>query len=363
MRTVRRRSAWPVPPDTAKAREILSERLQRQASGCDDLGSPLYGSLLRSAAYDLTSEGPVWAVLNGYQSEDVHAALALRLMGAVHRLVLLGKLQELASRYPSAGGDGDAQAAWPAFRKALVDHEATIRELLPRGCQTNEVGRSAALLGGFLEVARRTGSRLRLLELGASAGFNLRWDHYRYESGDGGWGHLDSPVRFPHPFDVAPPLDRQVEVVGRKGCDIDPIDPTTAEGSLTLRSFVWADQNTRFKLLEGAITVAKQVPVGVERVDAASFLERELASTRTGIATVVYHSVFMQYVDAADRRRIASAMESAAARATREGPLAYLRMEPGPQSFEVRLTMWPGGQDELLALSRAHGTGVRWLVS
>jgi hypothetical protein len=191
----------------------------------------------------------------------------------------------------------------------------------------------------------------------------LRWDRYRYESGADGWGHLESPVRFAHSFEVPPPLDRHVEVVGRKGCDIDPIDPTSPEGSLALRSFVWADQNDRFRLLEGAIAVARQVPVEVERVDAATFLERELASSRTGVATVVFHSVFMQYVDVEGRRRIASAIGTAAARATRDGPLAYLRMEPGAQAFEVRLTLWPDGGDELLALTRAHGTGVRWLVS
>ena len=320
-------------PDSTKARGILAQSLQRQASGCSDLGSPFYASLLRSASDDLMSEGPVWGVL-----------------------------PDLASHYPSAGGDADARAAWPAFRAALVARGSEIRELLPRGCQTNEVGRSAALLGGFLEVAHRTGNRLRILELGASAGFNLRWDSYRYEAGDKGWGHRDSPVRFTHSFDVPPPFDRHVEIVGRKGCDIEPIDPTSAEASLALRSFVWADQAERFKLLEGALEVARKVPVEVERLDAATFLERELASLRTGVATVVYHSVFMQYVDADGRRRIASAIETAASGASPEGPLAYLRLEPGKQSFEVRLTMWPGGKDQLLALGRAHGTGVRWLV-
>ena len=350
-------------PDTTKARAVLAQRLQTQASWCDDLGSPLYGSLLRAAADDLNSEGPVWGALEGYQSEDPHAALALRLMGSMHRLVLMGRLPELAKRYPSAGGDGDARAAWRAFRDALVEMRDEIRKLLPRGCQTNEVGRSAALLGGFLEVAHRTGKRLRLLELGASAGFNLRWDRYRYEAGAHGWGHLESPVRFVHSFEVPPPLDRHVEVVGRKGCDIEPVDPTSADGSLTLRSFVWSDQSERFRLLEGAIAMAREVPVEVDQVDAATFLERELASARTGVATVVFHSVFMQYVDAEGRRRIASALQSAGGRATSEGPLAYLRMEPGPQSFEVRLTLWPGGGDELIALTKPHGTGVRWLAS
>jgi hypothetical protein len=355
-------SSSPAISDTARAREILAQRLQRQASWCDDLGSPFYGSLLRSAAQDLGREGAVWGVLNGFEGEDGSAALALRLMGAVHRLVLMGKLPELALRYPSVGGDGDAKAAWPAFKKALIGSRPELRKLLPGGCQTNEVGRSAALLGGFLEVAHRTRHRLRILEIGASAGLNLRWDHYRYEYGTGGWGHLNSPVRFTNAFEVPPPLNRRAEIVGRKGCDLDPIDPTSPEGSIALRSFVWADQRHRFQLLEGAIAVAHQEPVEVERIDAAEFLERELASSRTGVATVVYHSVFMQYVSARGQARIALAIESAAARATSDGPLAYLRMEPGAQTFEVRLTLWPGGGDELLALTRAHGTGVRWLV-
>src|ERR1700674_149801 len=343
-------------------RGILAQRLQRQSFWCDDLGSPFYGSLLRAAAQDLSGDGPVWGVLRGFEGGDGGSALALRFMGAVHRLVLTEKLPELARHYPSVGGDGDARAAWPAFRRALVDKRAEMRTLLPGGCQTNEVGRSAALLGGFLEVAHRTRHRLRILEIGASAGLNLRWDHYRYESGSAGWGHLDSLVRFVNPFEVPPPLNRRAEIVGRKGCDREPIDPTSAEGSLALRSFVWADQLERFKLLEGAIAVARQMPVEVERMDAAEFLERELASSRTGVATVVYHSVFIQYLDELGQQRLAQAIATAAARASDDGPLAYLRMDPGPQSFEVRLTMWPGGIDELLALARAHGTGVHWLV-
>lgn len=353
----------PARSETATARAILAQRLQRQASWCEDLGSPFYGSLLRSAAQDLNADGAVWGVLRGFEGEDGGSALALRFMGAVHRLVLMGKLPELGRQYPSVGGAGDAKTAWPAFRRALTDSRADLRALLPGGCQTNEVGRSAALLGGFLEVAHRTRHRLRILEIGASAGLNLRWDHYRYEAGARGWGHVTSPVRFVNSFEVPPPLDRRVEIVGRKGCDRDPIDPTSTEGSLTLRSFVWADQRDRFKLLEGAIAVARQVPVEVERMDAVEFLERELASSRTGVATVVYHSVFIQYVDPPGRQRLAQAIASAAARASTDGPLAYLRMEPGEQTFEVRLTVWPAGGDELLALTRAHGTGVRWLVS
>jgi hypothetical protein len=188
---------------------------------------------------------------------------------------------------------------------------------------------------------------LRILEIGASAGLILRWDRYRYESPRGAWGDVDSPVRFDHSFEVPPPLGRPAEVAERKGCDLNPIDPTSEEGALTLRSFIWADQLSRLSMLDGAINVASQVPAEVERIDAASFLERELAEPREGVATVVYHSIFMQYVGPEDQERIKRAMENA--------PVHYLTMEPDEGIIEVRLD---GG---LMGTSGAHGTHVRWL--
>lgn len=338
-----------------EAREILAARLRRQAAACAELGSPFYGSLLDAAADDVTQGGPVWQVLAGFESEPGGAAVALRLMGAVHRLVLDDTLPELAVHYPSTGGDGDAGAAWPLLRQAADGCRARIRELVEGGCQTNEVGRCAALLGGFLEVAHRARLSLRILEIGASAGLNLRWDRYRYETAQGSWGDPESPVRFENAFALPPPLNRTADVVERKGCDLNPIDPASEDGALALRSFVWADQLHRLSLLDGAIEVARASDLAVERIEAADFLERELAEPAPGVATVVFHSVFMQYVDSDSRARIASAIE----RARRFGagaPVHHLAMEPGPLTFEVRL------DGELVATTRPHGTGVRWLV-
>jgi hypothetical protein len=336
-------------------REVLAGRLRRQAQGCAGLGSPFYASLLESAAQDLEAEGPVWNVLEGFESESEWGGLALRMMGAVHRMVLLDELPELAAHYPSTGGDGDVAAAWPLFREALIGRRSQIRELVARGCQTNEVGRSVAFLGGFLEVAHRTRLPLRILELGASAGLNLRWDRYRYESEQGAWGDPSSAVRFVNAFDVSPPLNRTADVVERRGCDLQPIDPASDEGALTLRSLIWPDQLRRLGLLDGAIEIANEMPIEVERIDAAEFLERELAAPVHRVATVVYHSVFMQYVDEARRRRISAALERARSGATSDAPVFYLRMEPGESTFEIRLG------DELVGTTRPHGTHVRWL--
>ena len=328
------------------ASEALARRLRRQAAWCAELGSPLYTSLLEAAADDLETEGPTAAVLAGFADEPGTAAVALRFLATVHRMVLEDALPELARHYPSTGGDGDARAAWPAFRRALIDHGERIRSLVSAGCQTNEVGRSAALLGGFLEVAHRTGTPLRILEIGASAGLNLNWDRYRYESIAGAWGDPSSPVRFDHSYEVAPPMNRAAEIVERKGCDVHPIDPTTDEGALSLRLFVWADQLARLALLDGAIEVARRWPVEVERSNAADFLERELLARAGDVATVVYHSVFAQYVDRSDWARIETALD-------RPG-VFHLAMEPGEGAFEVRL------DGELLGTCMAHGTGVRW---
>lgn len=339
-------------------REVVAGWLRFQAQGCAALGSPFYADLLESATQDLGAAGPVSDVLAGFEHEPESSALALRLMGAVHRLVLQDRLPQLTSHYPSVGGDGDAATAWPLFRDALTEHRTEIRRLMGRGCQTNEVGRSAALLGGFLEVAHRTRLPLRILEIGTSAGLNLRWDRYRYESGQTGWGDEHSPVRFVQFFDVPPPLDRTAEVIERKGCDLEPIDPTSEEGALSLRSFIWADQLGRLSRLDGAIEIAKQMPVTVEQVDAATFLERELDTRRHDMATVVYHSVFIQYVTESIRGRIAGAVDRAKSGARPEAPVHYLRLEPatGTPTFEIRL------DGELLGTSTAHGTGVRWLA-
>ncbi len=325
-----------------------------QAHGCERSGSRFYAALLEHVAEDVETGGPAAALFDAFSNETRDSALALRLMAAVHRIVLSGRAPELAVRYPSTGGDGDAERAWPRFRALLAGQAEEIRATMRRGCQTNEVGRSAALLGGFLEASRRTELPLRVLEMGASAGLNLRWDRYRYEAGDRGWGDPSSPVRFTANFEQPPPMDQPATVIERLGCDLNPIDPSSDEGALTLRSFIWADQLDRFRLLEAAIEISRRIPARVERLDAVAFVGRELAVVRPGVATVVYHSVFLQYLDGAGREAVSELIRDAAAGAPPDAPVMRLAMEPGNDTFEIRL------DGELLGTSGPHGTHISW---
>ncbi|HEY2636585.1 MAG TPA: DUF2332 domain-containing protein, partial [Solirubrobacteraceae bacterium] len=322
------------------ARERLLDQLRSQAYACRMLGSPLYARLLDRVVADVVAGGPAATVLAGHEDDGLESALALRLLGATHRLALEGQAPALAAHYPSTGGDGDGARAWAALRSLLAERGDKIRGALGRRVQTNEIGRSAALLGGFITVAAETGLPLRLLELGASAGLNLRWDAYRYEGEGRAWGPPDSPVR----LGFAPPVDAPVTVVERAGCDLAPVDPTTEDGRHTLMSFVWPDQAARLARLEGALAVARGIPVVLHRAPAADWLAERLAAPAPGRATVVFHSVVMQYLDEAERTALDARFAAAGAAATDEAPLAHLAMEAADELANVRLTTWPGGR-------------------
>src|SRR5262249_5414995 len=290
--------------------DLIAEYLRVQATLCERLGSDFYAALLPHLANDVAADGPVAAVFVDYPHQVVASAAGLRLLGAVHRLVLLGQLPALARHYPSVGGDGDAHAAWPIFRSVVAERRDELTSWVrERGVQTNEVGRTAALVGGFLSVASSSGLPLRCLEIGASAGLNLRWDAFRYETATASWGDPDSPLALrgwhaggAMPFSVA------ARVVARAGCDPNPIDPTTDEGRLLLMCFVWPDQSARLALLEAACALARRVPARVERASGPDWLARRLAAPVPGVATVVYHSIVLQYLDQETRDRLSAVL-------------------------------------------------------
>jgi hypothetical protein len=68
------------------------------------------------------------------------------------------------------------------------------------------------------------------------------------------------------------------------------------------------------------------------------------------------------YVPQDERQRITASMEEAGTRASAIRPLAWLRLEPPDfEICELRLRLWPGGSDRLLARSHPHGAWVEWL--
>ena len=351
-----------MPELTGSAQERLAQNMEHLCRSETVQGSPLYHRLLAEAAGDVRAGGITWTLLEPHSQGDIwDDAPAIKLLGAVHHLVLDGRAPELEPFYPSVGGKSSPEGAWVPFRSVLAERANDIERLLPRPLQTNEVGRCAALIGGFLEVGRR-GLPLRVLELGSRAGLNLRWDRYRYEARGETWGPEDSPVRLCS-FNTQriPPFDVDASVVERRGCDPHPLDATTDEGALTLTSFVWPDQAHRLRLLRAALEVAKSSPVKIDAEGAGPWLPSQLADRRGGVATVVFHSITMQYWSPDEREAVTAKLDEAGANASEDSPLAWLRMEPAGRAAAVHLTTWPRGETTLVARSGYHGDPVEWL--
>jgi len=334
----------------------LVGHLRRQALACERFGSPLYSALAGMLADDVEAGGPTADVLRpwtGHAPADLDAAApGIRLLAGLHHLVLARQAPELALGYPSVGGQAapaDLDAA--VLRHAVAAHADELRAFVARAPQTNEVGRAAPLLGGLRRVATRTGGLpVRMAEIGASAGLNLRVDHLPV-----GLGRLvDSPL---------PDADQPVRIVERIGADLHPVDPTTTQGRLLLTSYVWADDLVRMARLRAALTVAAQVPAPVVQESAGTLLGR--LALAPGTATVLWHSVLWQYLDGSERTQVGAGIDRLATAASTAAPFAHLRFEPEPDGaggtrFVVRLTCWPGGDETILGHAPPHGVPVVW---
>lgn len=342
----------------------LLRAIKLQGQVCAAMGSAMYGDLLPLIGGDVEANGVFARILAGHENDSGRLALPLRLLGGLHRLALDGRAPALRRWYPSVGGVWNAQQAWPDIRRAASDDAEYLRAALDQPPQTNEVGRSAALLGGLLTLTERFGYPVRLFEIGCSAGLNLRADRYRYRHPGGEWGPADSPVTIHDAWRGQLPPTVDLSIVERHGYDIAPLDATGTAGELTLLSYVWPDQQIRLDRLRGAISVAREVPATLHRRNATEAVAG--LDPADGTLTVLWHSIMWQYLSLPEQSTIEAAIEAIGARATPESPFAHLTLEPHRRTrgaeveFVVGARCWPGGDDRLLAGCSPHGPPVVW---
>lgn len=342
----------------------LVDAFRFQQRGCAQTGSPIYAELIGRMADDLARGGVFAEIAAAHRGNPVLDALPLRVLGAVHAWVLEGSAPALARFYPSAGGRFEPAGAWRALLDVATERRDALREAAAhRGVQTNEVRRSAVLLPGFLRVAAATRLPLRVREIGASGGLNLVLDRYRYELGPHRFGDPASALAITAEWQGgAPDLDAPLRVASRRGCDVAPIDLRDPAARTRLLGFVWPEQLDRIERLRAAQAIVAADPPPIDAESAGSWVAREIRPV-PGETTLLYHSVMWWYVPAEEREAIADSVERAAAAATPDAPIAWLRMEAvRAEEAEVRLRSWPGGEDLHLATAHPHGAWVRWRV-
>ena len=260
------------------------------------------------------------------------------LFAAVNSILAEHPDAELASYYPIHGGRRAADGLLvPSFSAFCVDHrDGLVRLLRERSTQTNEIRRCVALRLGLEHVQRRRPGPLALVEVGASAGLNLRFDRYRYRL-TGIDAHDAHDVRDAHdaPGDAASPVAVSCDVRGgasgasgagvlgevpavtrRLGIDRDPIDLRDADARAWLEAFIWPEDVDGLAVLRSAVALALATPdlaASVVPGDATADTARLLAELPGDEPVAVFTASLLSYLSADARAAFVAQLDEAAA--------------------------------------------------
>lgn len=285
----------------------IAELVRRfREAGDDQMSrSPLYGALNRRIAEHLE-------IVELLAAAPEHQQLPVLLLAAVHSLVLAEPDLELANWYPTTAAtprDGDP---FPAFARLCADRSDEIRRIVAtRSVQTNEVGRCTFLLPALGSIEAETGP-LAIVDVGTSAGLNLRLDRFRYRYSPGGQVGDPSPVVLECGVRGHIPIPRHVPtIVSRLGIDRSPIDVTDPEQARWLLACVWPDQPDRFRRLAGAIGIAAADPAPVRRGDAVDDVGAAVLGSAAAGHPVAITSWVLNYLAEQGRRDFVAALDAA----------------------------------------------------
>jgi hypothetical protein len=314
------------------------------------------------------------------------------LLAAMHASLLRDRDHELALWHQTLQGTRSPED--PRLAEAVADLLVTRRielaETIANGAtQTNEVGRSAVILPALAAGTADTGRAVGLVEIGASAGLNLRLDHYRYRYR---LNDAEESREFAHRHDASDavlidcdvsrsdadlPWDAMasMRIGSRRGLDLNPIDVTDPAQTAWLRALVWPDEVARFARLSAAVELASTVPVVVDRGDAVDELDRLVAGVESSQHPAVITTWVLTYLP--EERRIAFA--AALDRIGRERDLTWVMIEHAayasslpfpPEAAALATTLgnpvvvhrYRSGsvQRQWIATCHPHGRWLRW---
>jgi hypothetical protein len=345
--------------DVAGVREAYAN----QVDYCRNNGATVTARIVAAIAAQLDAADPGEFIekIRDWPGRALADAVPLRSAGGLHALHLAGAAPELAVIY---GGEAADDVA--IVRQVARRHAATLLPWLDGPPQTNEAGRSSSFIAAMLWLADRgLPPRFECLEIGSSAGINLMIDRYRYDLGGVRVGPADAAMRFAPEWRGPPPPGREIAFAGLKGCDVAPVDLTDPAQALRLKAYIWPEHAVRFARLDAAIAEARRKQPDLAAMNAADFVEQQLAlPQQQGTTRVLMHSIVWQYVPKDQQARVTAAVEAAGARATPERALAWIALEGNRTLLNHGLSVrsWPGGGEErLLAAAHAHGAWIEWL--
>ena len=265
-------------------------------------------SFARSAAHEFRGSSPLYERLAMGISKDqelltlassaISKPVPMIFLAAVHYLLLNGAVHALAELYPDIHPEPPAAEAdpYPLFRDFCIHHRHEIENLITSyHVQTNEVRRCACLLPAFGIAAKQApGLPLTLVEIGASAGLNLLWDHYGYNYGNGNiYGNGISSVQLTCTLrgDRWPPFPETFpKIASRIGIDLNPVDIQDKSAVNWLSAFIWPEHSARFDLLHHAIEIARNNPLDLRKGNALELLPGIMETVPLDVLPCLVHT-------------------------------------------------------------------------
>jgi hypothetical protein len=291
-------------------------------------------------------------------------------------------------------GPGDDDP-WPHFRRLALEHPGVAERLTDRTVQTNEIGRLSAVMpalhlaGAQAPSAPPGGPRpLGIVDVGSSAGLNLRIDRYGYRyrrsagDADGEAGEelscigpnaglvLECALRGPvvPTIPAAPPPVAQVV-----GVDPSPLDLHDLEDARWLVACAWPEDRERLDRLRGAIALAQHDSPVVTRGDAVDDVARFVRAVPPSALPVVTSTWVLAYLPVARQRAFLAELDAVADE--RDLALVYAEQPervpglsvparpdgvPDGRATALVLVEWHGGERRVRRLADMHPHG-RWL--
>lgn len=337
-----------------------------EARKAEDFGKPRAAALMQALARVLPHTGAVYAVIEHWPGDLASDGVIFRLNAGLHALALSGQGGALGRLY--GAGDLPAPAQLDdALAYMLDSHASDLLGWLAHPTQTNEVARVAGLVAGLLELGRSRSLPCEVLELGASAGLNLNFPHYAVRLGGCNACAPSSAVTLTPGWHGKDVPGGPLVITQARGVDLHPLDVSDDAHRHNLKAYVWPGEAARAARLDAAIGIALGHPPKVATGLASEWLARQLAVPQAaGVRRVVFHSMVLQYADAAERAAIDAAFADAGRCADLDRPLARVSIEwrADRKAVELRIAQWGGGAQQgearLAAICHPYGEWIEW---
>jgi hypothetical protein len=308
-------------------------------------GSPLYAGLVEVVADD----PELMRVINRIE----HLPPPNLLFAAVQYLLMEGADDDLARFYPSiVPAPEPPETVGPPFRRFVLQHEERIVEIgNTRYTQTNECRRCVSLLPMMMMAPFDS---FHLVDVGASAGLNLANDHYGYRY-DGLQWHPEAGLVLQAEWRGEPVPFHEIEILGRTGLDLNPLDPSDEGACRWLDALIWPEHGERRARLRCALQLVAALDIDMIAGDAILTLPHVLEAIAPGVPVVLMSSFTLGQFDRARRQ----AFDEIVAGAREDRPVFRMSMDVLEKSDDwAQLVVDDGGGPRIVGQAHPHGEWV-----